>query len=242
VTSPYGCHPDTRYIRPVFLANYYTADQGNVVEIDDLVIDAFDEDGQNRLYLGIASGGVINPDKVIETSITNNAVTTNKIYAGSVTAGKISVAQLSGISADLGSITAGVITGAQVQTAGSGSRVVIDSTNGLRGYSGSTLVFQLPVSSYSALSLYAGIRNLSGPSFSMAPLSDGDCELILIAKGGVAKFSSSGTPGVPTDILLSPYFGGVVRFGTYTGTPGSITGYITVKDAAGNTRKLAVIS
>ena len=35
---------------------------------------------------------------------------------------------------------------------------------------------------------------------------------------------------------------GNITFGTYTGTPGSITGYITIKDSGGTSRKIAVTS
>lgn len=66
-------------------------------------------------------------------------------------------------------------------------------------------------------------------------------------EGGIA-----GTPAVCTlsagggsadiDILIAGKGAGLPRLGTYTGTPGSITGYITVKDAGGTSRKLAVTS
>ena len=120
------------YIRPTFILNDSLGPAGNVMEIDQLCIDAFDEDGQNRLYLAIASAGTINTDKVIETSITNNAITTNKIAASSVVAGKISVAQLSALTTDIGSVTAGTVTGATVQTAASGARIELTSWSGLR--------------------------------------------------------------------------------------------------------------
>ena len=45
------------------------------------------------------------------------------------------------------------------------------------------------------------------------------------------------------DILISPKGTGVLRFGTHSATSDvAITGFITIKDAAGNSRKLAVIS
>jgi hypothetical protein len=73
------------------------------------------------------------------TSINGGNITT-----GTVTATQISVSQLSAISADLGTITAGTVTGAVLQTATSGARVVIDSSNGLRGFnSGGTLQVQI---------------------------------------------------------------------------------------------------
>jgi hypothetical protein len=44
------------------------------------------------------------------------------------------------------------------------------------------------------------------------------------------------------DIKLLPKGTGVVSFGSYTAGSTSVAGYITIKDAAGNTRKLAVLS
>jgi hypothetical protein len=44
------------------------------------------------------------------------------------------------------------------------------------------------------------------------------------------------------DIGLTTKGTGTLKFGTYTAGASSVTGYITVKDAAGNTRKLAVIA
>ena len=50
--------------------------------------------------------------------------------------------QLSAITADLGEITAGTVTGATIQTAASGSRVVLDSS-GLRAYNGANQRVQI---------------------------------------------------------------------------------------------------
>ena len=45
------------------------------------------------------------------------------------------------------------------------------------------------------------------------------------------------------DLLLSPGGGAVVSFGSHSALAAeTVTGYITIKDAAGNSRKLAVIS
>jgi len=45
------------------------------------------------------------------------------------------------------------------------------------------------------------------------------------------------------NIYLNPNGSGVVKFGSHTALGGeSVTGYITIKDASGNTRKLAVVS
>ncbi|HUW35571.1 MAG TPA: LamG-like jellyroll fold domain-containing protein, partial [Planctomycetota bacterium] len=73
-------------------------------------------------------------------------ITTAKIFAGAVTAEKITVAQLSAITADLGTITAGIVTGATIRTAAAGTRVVLVSTDGLQCYNGDgTLCAQLDV-------------------------------------------------------------------------------------------------
>lgn len=88
---------------------------------------------------------VIGPNSIATGAIQANAITAAQINAGAVTAGKISVAQLSAIAADLGSITAGTVTGALLRTAASGARIELDSTNGLRCYDSSGLVTQIHV-------------------------------------------------------------------------------------------------
>lgn len=51
------------------------------------------------------------------------------------------------------------------------------------------------------------------------------------------------TPDSNYNIYLAPHGTGVVKFGTYSsGATDTVDGYITIKDAAGNTRKLAVIN
>ena len=57
-----------------------------------------------------------------------------------VEADDIKVQNLSGISADLGTITAGTITGATIQTAASGARIELTSANGLRSYDASNVL------------------------------------------------------------------------------------------------------
>lgn len=71
-----------------------------------------------------------------------NCVTAGKILAGSVTATKIDVSSLSAISANIGSITTGTltgvtITGSTVQTASSGKRVVLSTSNYIDFYNSS---------------------------------------------------------------------------------------------------------
>jgi hypothetical protein len=66
-------------------------------------------------------------------NLSTECVTADKIGAGAVTAAKINVSQLSAIAADMGSLTAGTITGALIRSAAAGRRWEGD-TNGLRTY------------------------------------------------------------------------------------------------------------
>jgi len=74
------------------------------------------------------------------------AVTSDKIYAGAVDATKIEVDSLSAISANIGEVTSGTITGGIFRTSDNPAfnRVLIDSA-GLRGYDDTLgLVFKIP--------------------------------------------------------------------------------------------------
>jgi hypothetical protein len=56
---------------------------------------------------------------------------------------------------------------------------------------------------------------------------------------------SNGASGTDVDFVIAPQNSagnGRVKFGTYVNTPSAVTGYIEIKDIAGNIRKLAVIS
>jgi hypothetical protein len=64
------------------------------------------------------------------------------------------------------------------------------------------------------------------------------------ATGNPVEFAVSATSSdTNVDISLIPKGTGVVRFGTHTATADTaISGYVTIKDGSGNTRKLAVIT
>lgn len=72
------------------------------------------------------------------THITDNSIITDNLAANSVTIAELSVVQLSGISADLGTITAGTVTGAILQTASTGFRAKLSSLNGIQFLNGAT--------------------------------------------------------------------------------------------------------
>ena len=80
----------------------------------------------------------ITTDKIDSNSITadkiaSNAITTQHIQAGAITANKLDVQTLSAISANLGEVTSGIITGATIRTSASGDRIQLDSSR-LRAY------------------------------------------------------------------------------------------------------------
>jgi hypothetical protein len=75
-----------------------------------------------------------------------------------------------------------------------------------------------------------------------APNAVNYMQLTSAATGAAPILSSAGTDA-NIDILLSPKGAGNVRFGNLTANADvPITGYITIKDASGTTRKLAVIA
>jgi len=69
----------------------------------------------------------IGPEAISTGKLKAGAVVTAKLAAGAVTAEKIAVAELSAITANLGTITAGTITGATFRTSASNPKVQMDS-------------------------------------------------------------------------------------------------------------------
>lgn len=65
---------------------------------------------------------------ITATQIAANTITASELAADSVTATHIDVETLSAISANMGTITAGTITGATIRTAASGARIELNST------------------------------------------------------------------------------------------------------------------
>lgn len=89
--------------------------------------------------------------------ITTGFLAAARIQAGTLTADKISVAALSAISADIGSITAGTLTGALVRTAAAGARAELSSATGLTTLnSGGSLTARLNVDGSGYLGLNPG--------------------------------------------------------------------------------------
>jgi hypothetical protein len=80
------------------------------------------------LQTNIISTVHLESNSITSDKIKSGAIIADKIEVGAVTAAKISVSQLSALTADLGTVTAGTVTGATVQTASSGARSVMDGT------------------------------------------------------------------------------------------------------------------
>jgi hypothetical protein len=90
------------------------------------------------------------------TIIATGSITTPMLAAGAVTADKISVSQLSAITANMGTLTAGVIQGGVFQTGAGSPRVVIDS-------SGMTMTDPTGMVTFQALSA-TGVLTLGNPA------------------------------------------------------------------------------
>ena len=87
----------------------------------------------------------VTTDKLVAGAVTaikiaSGTITANEIAAGTITAGKLNISVLSAISANLGEVTSGTITGLLIRTATSGQRVEIDSINGIQIFDSSDVL------------------------------------------------------------------------------------------------------
>lgn len=99
-----------------------------------------------RINANAVTADKIMADAITSVKISSGAVTTDKLYAGAVTAEKMQISSLDAISANLGHVVAGSITGVELRTSNDpgDSRVLIDAA-GLRGYDATLgLTFRIP--------------------------------------------------------------------------------------------------
>jgi uncharacterized protein YjbI with pentapeptide repeats len=80
------------------------------------------------------ASGVFHADRIITDTITATqiaalTITAAEIAANTITANKMNISQLSALTADLGTITAGTVTGALIRSASAGARNEFDSTS-----------------------------------------------------------------------------------------------------------------
>ena len=142
----------TAYISPILQINFpQQAPLENILEIDDIRIDAVSESGE--VVTDTLANAIITTQKLVDqavidvklatasvttTKIADDSVTTPKLVALNVTAAKIAalaitadkinVATLSAITVNAGEITAGIITGLLIRTGAGYPRIEMDST------------------------------------------------------------------------------------------------------------------
>lgn len=106
---------------------------------NDYGVRVVDASGNIKFQTGSTTyidGGIISANTVTATQIAADTITVDQMAANSVTAAEINVSNLSSVSADLGSCTAGTLTGGTIQTAASGARVNM-TTDGINAYNAS---------------------------------------------------------------------------------------------------------
>jgi hypothetical protein len=106
---------------------------------NDYGLRVVDASGNIKFQTGATTyidGGIVTANTITATQIAADTITVDQMAANSVTAAEINVSNLSSVNADLGSCTAGTLTGGTIQTAASGARVNL-TTDGINGYNSS---------------------------------------------------------------------------------------------------------
>lgn len=221
---------------------------------------------ENKLYTGAVTADKIAANTITAAKIAANTITAGEIAAYTITAAKMNVAQLSAIAADLGSITAGTITGALLQTSAStysgikissdlGGMVIYgqtlqlrDTSNTLYGYIGGySGYYNIGTSSNRNILMSTGSGSVYVSAASIAPLSSG--------VGSCGLSSSYWSDVYTNNLTLSSgkylhYTGGYIQSESQFRVVGSIalTGNmtfenyssLTIKDSGGTSRSLTV--
>tara|TARA_R110002020_G_scaffold404159_1_gene614243 strand:- start:503 stop:1801 length:1299 start_codon:yes stop_codon:yes gene_type:complete len=106
---------------------------------NDYGLRVVDASGNIKFQTGATTyidGGIVTANTITATQIAADTITVDQMAANSITATEINVSNLSSVNADLGSCTAGTLTGGTIQTAASGARVNL-TTDGINGYNSS---------------------------------------------------------------------------------------------------------
>jgi len=185
-----------------------------------------------KLQAGAVVTAKLAAGAVTAEKIYAGAVTTEKLAAGAVTADKITVSQLSAISANIGEVTSGIITGTKIRTATSGNNrlellatgyahyitwwntannlqsFIVDDWSGHLALHAPTYVYIDP-----KLEIYGNL-NVTGyitvPTLSLYPYSS----IGYIQHGDYALFR---TPASSTDIEVGGHFYPINDTGPYLG-------------------------
>lgn len=125
-----------------------------------------------------------------------------------------------------------------------GYNAILETSGAFQLYSGSASAFMYPDANY-ILALRSGTNAQTFRSYYTYTDSSNYQRLGLNTAAASVEFAaeSAGTGAANIDVKLTPKGTGVVQFGTHTATSDTaVSGYITVKDSGGTTRKLAVIT
>jgi hypothetical protein len=118
------------------------------------------------------AAGTITATNIVAGTITNSLIATgtltgDRLVANTIDATKLTISQLSAITSNMGSLTAGTITGGTIQSASSGARWVGDSV-GLRGFDASsniTFAFDIATGKITTIAGLGGPNLASESSF-----------------------------------------------------------------------------
>ena len=115
---------------------------------------------------------------ILANNIASNAITADKIDANAVTASKINVSSLSAISADIGDVTSGTITGAIVRTSAGSDRIQLTDSI-LEAYLNNVKRVQID---YDSLDLFTEDGGPAGSLIAMPSTEYDQAELALKGK------------------------------------------------------------
>ncbi|MGY4935075.1 hypothetical protein ACWD7T_28970 [Streptomyces sp. 900116325] len=147
-TAPGVLHANARYISPLFYVNYLAGT--GTAEISMVTVEVIETGAVQTVNIGDGAitapkilAGAVTTDKLVALSVTAEkiaslAITTDKLAALSITADKMAVNSVTATAIAAGAIDAThikadaingkTITGATIQTAATGPRIVMDST------------------------------------------------------------------------------------------------------------------
>jgi len=187
--------------------------------------------GVGKVLVAVAQNAAVaspQPNATFNLNEANQIVGDN-ILANTINATKMSVGQLSAITADLGTITAGLITGATIQTATTGYRLIMSGTNNSYEFrSGSVLLAemkaQITPDSGLAGAVFQHGTGECGISVYGQGVGLGDRVVAVFTNGGTSYFNfvdNDGTAGmIETNMRINsswdPYSTGIYHLGTNT--------------------------
>lgn len=193
------------------------------------------EIASNTITGGKIAGGTITGSKIASSTITagniasgtitaseiaSGTITANEIASNTITSGKINVSKLDAISADMGTITAGTITGALIQTSSSSYAgiKISSSIGGLNVYGENINIYSTGNTKYGTIGsggAYLDITSTSNRNIRIAPWG-GSVFFGLNSGSGIAPTSSGqGTCGLSSQYWADVYSNNFSLSGSY---------------------------